>query len=263
MAAKQSIQKAVIIGAGNLSWSLIPNLQEAGIVVSQLISRTAKRRHLYSQAYDLSLQTDQLSEIDQEADWVFLCVRDHMIGQLAKDLEPYMPPKAIALHSSGSMALDTLEVLGDRIGIFYPLQIFTRQAVTDFGSLPLFIEGNPKVLPRLKSLAERMSPQVKTMDSAARLRMHLGAVMVCNFTNFLYTQASGIMEGDFEVYIPLIKKHLEKVFSHGPENTQTGPAIRGDYKTLFKHLNSLEEQPDLRQLYKYLSKLINSELDLE
>jgi predicted short-subunit dehydrogenase-like oxidoreductase (DUF2520 family) len=158
-----------------------------------------------------------------------------------------------------------LAPLGKNIGVFYPLQIFTKDRVTPFADLPVFLEGEPKIYPELEALAKRMSSKVYQLESQDRLHLHMGAVMVCNFTNYLYRMAKEHLprrQGlDFRIYEPLIREHIGKVFAFGPENSQTGPAIRKDLPTILKHLDLLEEHEFHQDLYWEISKLIRPDLE--
>ncbi len=66
---------------------------------------------------------------------------------------------------------------------------------------------------------------------------------------------------DFTVYEPIIREHIEKILTYSPQESQTGPAIRGDINTIHKHLELMHDQPQLRDLYILLSRLINPKLD--
>ena len=45
--------KVAIVGAGKLSWNLIPALQQAGAEVVQLISRTQEKRERFCKAFGI------------------------------------------------------------------------------------------------------------------------------------------------------------------------------------------------------------------
>jgi hypothetical protein len=102
------------------------------------------------------------------------------------------------------------------------------------------------------------------MDSTERLRLHLGAVMVCNFPNLLYRLAADLLgwtePAQFQVYQPLMEELQAKVFRFGPHQTQTGPALRKDVETLRKHLDLLEKEPAVAEVYRSLSRLIQADL---
>ena len=261
---QEIISNISIIGAGNLAWSLIPNLQKAGFQVNQLISRSEEKRKLFQQTFYITDAGENIAEINPQADLIFLTVSDQAITRVGEELASYLPETAICVHTSGSTPLSDLSLLGENTGVFYPLQSFTRNQVSPFEMIPLFLEGSDYVLSVLKPIAKALSENVYIFDSEERRQLHLGAVWVNNFTNLMYRSA-GKLIGDlpFDVYRPLIEGHLEKVFQLGPEATQTGPAVRGDVSTLKKHLALLEEYPELRALYLKLSQEINPGLDLE
>jgi len=58
---------------------------------------------------------------------------------------------------------------------------------------------------------------------------------------------------DFEILKPLLLETAHKVLEQDPKAMQTGPAIRGDQKTMERHLDFLKQYPDWAQLYKLIS----------
>jgi predicted short-subunit dehydrogenase-like oxidoreductase (DUF2520 family) len=252
--------KVSIVGAGKLAWNLVPALQAAGQEICQLIARSPGRGEEMAQAYGLNRVDGQLSDLAPEAELVFLAVGDKAIAAVASQLAEVAQPGQLFVHSSGSVPLDALAPLPQR-GVFYPMQIFTLSSQADFKPIPLFLEGDERVIKRLRPLAERLSDRVQLLDSEGRLKLHLGAVLVCNFPNYLYRLAQDLVpEAGIQAFEPLIKETLAKVFAQGPENTQTGPAIRGDLNTLYRHLEILQDDPRQRELYWLLSTLINPDL---
>jgi predicted short-subunit dehydrogenase-like oxidoreductase (DUF2520 family) len=59
--------------------------------------------------------------------------------------------------------------------------------------------------------------------------------------------------------IPLIRETAGKATSLGPENSQTGPAVRGDLKTMLEHLEMLNDKPAIKDLYKRISDNISEQ----
>ena len=62
----------------------------------------------------------------------------------------------------------------------------------------------------------------------------------------------------FEVFEPLIMETINKAVKNGPENSQTGPALRNDLNTIKKHLELLSFSPGLQNIYHEVSKSIMS-----
>ena len=61
----------------------------------------------------------------------------------------------------------------------------------------------------------------------------------------------------FEILIPLINETVSKAIDLGPENSQTGPAIRHDQNTIEKHLELLSFSPEFRRLYFEITRSIS------
>ncbi len=258
-------KKAIVIGLGNLAWSLIPNLQAKGMEVIQLISRSESTVRAYCEAYQIVDGHTEIADLRKDADIVFITVGDAAIAEVVDQLANVGVSDTVVVHTSGSTAIDVLRKPGLRVGVFYPMQTFTRDSVPDYAEIPVFLEGNKVVLSLLRPVAERLSNRVYELDSEARMRVHIGAVLACNFTNYLFRMAAAqLPEGegfDFTIYEPLVREHIEKVFRFQPENTQTGPAVRGDQVTIDKHLHALADQPSLKELYESLSLAINPDVN--
>jgi predicted short-subunit dehydrogenase-like oxidoreductase (DUF2520 family) len=57
----------------------------------------------------------------------------------------------------------------------------------------------------------------------------------------------------FEILTPLIKETISKAMDSGPENSQTGPAVRHDQNTIEKHLELLSFSTELQRIYKEMT----------
>ena len=60
----------------------------------------------------------------------------------------------------------------------------------------------------------------------------------------------------FEILKPLIIETVDKALINGPENSQTGPAIRNDIKTIQTHLDDLTFEPQKQEIYRLITKAI-------
>lgn len=248
-----------------MAWSLIPALQKTGADVIQLISRSATSRKKYSAAYKIPQQTALLQDLAPEADWVVLTVPDQAIASIATQLNGILKPNQTLIHTSGSTDITQLRIAGAKSAVLYPMQIFTADLAVDFATVPIFVEGDLDIYPFVERLARSMSRRVYPLNSEGRMKLHLGAVIACNFSNYLYRWAEENLpeiEGlDFNIYEPLVREQVDKVFRLSPQNTQTGPAIRGDLNVLLQHLALLEKE-EQRRLYRWLSLQINDQLSI-
>ena len=114
----------------------------------------------------------------------------------------------------------------------------------------------------MKKIAKRISQKVFELNDEQRATAHVTAVMVNNFTNYLFTAADEILEKEnlpFDLLRPLILETAHKVQSANPKEMQTGPAARGDEATIERHLQFLEKYPDLKPVYELLTERILKE----
>src|SRR5690606_35878968 len=111
--------------------------------------------------------------------------------------------------------------------------------------------------------AAMLGGHVRQVTFEERLRLHLAAVLVNNFTNSLFVAAWQVLQNNadqFQMLLPLIRTTIDKLDSMPPIKAQTGPAKRGDRVTMKKHLHLLEEHESIHKLYKLMSKLIVTQL---
>ncbi len=248
------------IGAGNLAWHLAQALETAGHTVLEIYSRNP----VHAQALASKLSQARAVAIPEfsksKAQVIFLAVPDDAIGELAQQVQ--LPANSILVHTSGSQPLQSLsQAHTNRIGVFYPLQTFTKGKSIDFQQIPICIEAaQQKDLEILKGLAESISRDVQEVNSDERAVLHVAAVFACNFTNHLWSIAEKILSGKkihLDILQPLVSETLEKAWKTGPEKAQTGPAKRGDNATLHCHLAFLEKDyPEYTEIYKRLSSSI-------
>ena len=253
------------IGAGNIAWGLIHHFEQAGVQIPSIISRDIHKAERFAEAYEIpeTIAYSQLTSDHLQADYLFLTVPDHAIETVAASLPP---SKATLVHCSGSTPLSALSLWDGPTAVWYPLQIFTQLKVSQLKGIPVMLEGDEKVMPKLEALAQTISGNVQYINSEERLRIHAGGVFACNFPNHLFKIAAQMVpdqvEEGFSIYKPLIMELLKKAFEDGPELSQTGPAIRADHPTLAKHIEMLSKHPDWQQLYKDMSNMIRPDLEL-
>ena len=245
-----------LIGSGNVATHLGAAFKNAGHRIVQVYSKNMHNAALL--AYHIGAEAiDDLKQISTETDLFVIAVKDDAIGLIAEELAKY---EILTVHTSGATDLNVLLAFSDEIGVFYPLQTFSKTKEVDFLRVPLCIEGaNEVVAKRLIELAQTISNNVSRVNSAQRKVLHLAAVFACNFPNYLYEVARGLLAKDgldFNLLRPLILETAQKVQHSFPEDVQTGPAIRNDKFTMDAHLQLLHNEPDLKLIYNLLSQEI-------
>lgn len=191
------------------------------------------------------------------SDLILISVKDDVIHETAQNLKGR--GKVIA-HTSGSVDMNVLKGCSDHIGVFYPLQTFSKGKELNYSEIPFFIEGNdPETIKLLEEYARCISDHVKPADSETRKILHIAAVFSCNFSNHLVTIADKLLREkgmDYKILLPLLKETVRKLEELPPDEAQTGPAVRKDLKILSSHEQMLSCQPDLAKIYRQLSDSI-------
>ena len=260
--------RIALIGAGNLGWNLAAALEDSPHQIVQVFSRHPESAQRIADEFTGIAACDHPSELDKTVDIVIIASSDHGIAGIAKTYAPYKGENSVFAHTSGSISLKALEPFGENIGVFYPMQTFTKGHRANFAEIPFFLEGNEAVIAKLRPLATFLSWRVSIMDSESRLRLHLGAVFASNFTNFMWLMAESSSQeagqDGLSVYAPLIKECMEKALRYGPTAAQTGPARRGDMITMKKHIGLLvDKDADGAELYQQLSEMIEKRFSEE
>lgn len=250
--------KIVFIGAGNVAWSLAPALDILpNVEVVQVVARSVESARTVTNRLSRAVASSSLMDIDTSADLYVIAVGDSQVGTVARQLSG-INNGAIWVHTSGSVLLEVLSPLGDNIGVFYPMQTFSKGRQVDIRKVPFFIEGmRPEVAASLECLASQVSDSVSILSGDDRMVLHAAAVFACNFTNHLLAISSDILSSrgiSLEVMKTLVEESVDKAFSSGPDNGQTGPARRGDISTINRHAELIG--PPYSELYKTLSNSI-------
>jgi len=249
----------VMIGSGNVAWHLAPALENIGHKVAAVYSRNRSHAKALTKKLYEATPVDSLDFGELDASLFVIAVSDQAIEEVAKEL--ILPEEAMVVHTSGSQSLDSLGyVPTDQIGVFYPLQTFSKSKRVDFTNIPLLIESDDDFTKRsLLKIANQLSKKVLHVDSEDRKALHISAVFACNLTNHLFTIAGKLLADkqlDFNLLKPLITETINKSLEIGPQNAQTGPAIRDDHETLEKHMEYLEDNEDYKEIYRLITQNI-------
>lgn len=252
----------VLVGAGKVATHLSLALQQAGIDIIQVYSRTEASASALAGLLHTRFTT-RLEELSTEADYYLFSVKDSVLEDLIAALAPRCP-KACFLHTAGSIPLSVFAPYGlSRYGVLYPLQTFSRNRDLDLRQVPMFIEASsPVLLEELKALASSFSSRVYPLSSEARRKLHLSAVFACNFVNHCYAMAARLLSEEqipFEALLPLIDETAAKVHQLPPVEAQTGPAVRYDRNVLDAQMALLSAHPLYRDIYELMSRSIHEE----
>ncbi len=258
-----------IIGTGNVAFHLGKRLKQQGITINQIIGREPQKTLWLAGILGATWSTDY-TNITTTNDLYIIAVSDNAIEEVAIRLSTRLR-NCFVVHTSGTTPSTILKPYFTNFGTLWPLQTFSVASQPDFEHIPIFINSTQEAPPQypsdfLRKIAEKISPRVFDLSDKDKMTLHLAAVFVNNFTNHLFKVGAEIVQKQqlpFDILLPLIEETVNKIRSNSPETMQTGPARRGDDKTIEKHLEFLEKHsPEYDLLYTVLSISINKNLAL-
>lgn len=244
--------RIVIIGAGNVGVNLHNALKQRGIRAELCSARALM-------ASSLSME-GRSSFLLPEGDCYIYTVVDSALRDVVACVHA---PKALHLHTSGSMSIDVFGVDKPHAGVLYFFQSFSKtQLIEDWSGIPCFIEGrNIDDIAAIYSLAQCLTNRIYEANQHDRERLHIAGVFANNYTNLMYRIAADVLKNThipFAALLPLIDQTAAKVHSMRPVEAQTGPAQRGDENVLAYHMEILSTTP-YSEVYQVLAALIAKE----
>ncbi|MFM6926134.1 MAG: Rossmann-like and DUF2520 domain-containing protein [Ferruginibacter sp.] len=245
----------VIIGSGNVASVLGRLCKQNGHRVLQVISRNAQHAKMLAEELHCD-HADYQGNINMQAELYLVAVADTALFDLNKD---FSLGNKLILHTAGSVSKQVLQNISVNYGVLYPLQSLRKEMQYD-NDIPLLIDGNTEeTITLVEDFAKTISSNVSKANDEQRLKLHVAAVVVSNFTNHLYALAEEFCKKeavDFSLLEPLIKETAARVQHASPADMQTGPAVRNDIFTIDKHLRILSAHPQLKYIYIKLTDSI-------
>lgn len=241
--------RITLIGTGNVATILGRMFVKCGHEVVSVYGRSYDRSAAL--ANELNAAPMNLYEFQHQnnTDLYIIAVTDSALQDTILHLQFEKTP---VVHTAGAVSRDILQANAIHYGVFYPLQTLTKES-HDIPEIPFLIDANSDSLKdMLIQLAHSIHSNVYFADDNDRLKLHVAAVFVNNFTNHLFGMADHFCKEEnvpFAMLKPLIMETAARVQNFPPSMVQTGPAARKDITTLDKHLRILNTHPKLRTMY--------------
>ncbi|GAB4295050.1 MAG: DUF2520 domain-containing protein [Marinilabiliales bacterium] len=241
--------KVVLIGYGNLGFHIAKAVDSCKHDLIQVFSKSQSEKSIqYNFTNDIKL-------LRKDADLYIISVADEFINDVAAKMPTV---DGVVVHTSGSTNINELSRF-KHFGVFYPLQTFTKNYNIDFSKVPVLLEASDnKVKKTLENFSKQIAGKIYYLSSEQRLYVHIAAVFACNFTNFMNVIAQDLLTKkniEKEILNELIQQTFEKLGTLPAYKAQTGPAIRGDIKTIKKHLEALSVYPEVQKVYDEISNI--------
>ena len=211
-----------IVGAGRAGSSMARALRSVGHEVIGPVGRGFDR-----------------STVATGVDAVIIATSDDSIATVADSF--VAGEDVVVLHLSGSLGLDVLSK-HPRIAALHPLiTLPTVEVGADrlVSGITFAVAGDSMAT----SLARSLHGHVVEVADRDRPRYHAAACIAANHVVALLGQAERVAASaglSLDAFVELTRAALDDVAALGPRNALTGPAARGDWATLQRHLDAID-----------------------
>lgn len=263
-----------IVGTGAVGTALARALAAQGYPLHRIVSRQLSRAEHLAAEVNARHASSLDGPFSITARLVFLCIPDDAIAPVASHLAAMAPNAGmwegkIAAHTSGALSASALAPLGDAgaaLMSLHPVQTFARSpnagpaVPSPFANIYIGIEGDAIAVAAGKKIARALGARDLVLSAAYKPRYHLAAAIASNFFVTLMAMACDVLESigisreeATAILRPLVTQTCTNVTTTLPEDVLTGPAARGDEKTLKMHAGAIHAHlPHYEMLYDSL-----------
>jgi predicted short-subunit dehydrogenase-like oxidoreductase (DUF2520 family) len=262
--------RVAIVGAGNFGSALALALSQAGYVIETVIARVrgeALRDGSLKRAQKLAKMVG--ARVPHDLSWVraeliWFCVPDAEIARAAKSLAKKIEWKGrVALHSSGALTSDELEVLrrrGAAVASVHPLMTFVQGSRPSLAGVSFAVEGDRAAARAARRIVKAVGGRAYSIRKKDKAAYHAwGTFASPLFTALLATSEqvaalAGVnRKAAKQRMIPILRQTLANYAAFGAAGGFSGPIVRGDVDTVKRHLRVLRGTP-AAEVYSALAR---------
>jgi predicted short-subunit dehydrogenase-like oxidoreductase (DUF2520 family) len=256
-----------IIGPGRLGSALAVSLHQAGYLIPELVSsgKPNSRRTARKLAKKLGAKSRDLRHAALNAEVIWFCVPDARIASVASSLADRIVWKGkIALHSSGALASDELDVLrrrGASVGSAHPLMTFVHRSRPSLAGVSFAMEGDVGAMRTARKIVRALDAASFAIPRSSKAAYHAwGAFLSPLLVSMMVTAERVAINAGLSVRAarrmmrPIVERTLLNYETLGPKDSFSGPLVRGDAETVRKHLHVLRKIPHARRVYQVLAQ---------
>jgi predicted short-subunit dehydrogenase-like oxidoreductase (DUF2520 family) len=268
----QSIQSVAIIGPGRIGQAIGRLLTESGVTITFVAARklaaTRRAARFVGKGIPLALSDPRLLS----ASVFLITTSDSAIAEVATKLAVQGNGKdgwrgKVVLHTCGSLSsavLDPLKLRGAAIGSLHPYQTVPspQAGVRNLRGCFWALEGDPRALRVARRWVKLLGGVAFSIRPEKKTLYHLSAFVVCPTVVTLMAQAASLLKQagvPERISRPMLRRFVDETARNfedfGGRRSLTGPAVRGDWETIRRHLTALRQTaPEFEPVYRSLLK---------
>lgn len=272
MPKKHPPRRVAIIGPGRLGKALGRLLADAGIPIAFVAARrlgaARKAVRFIGQGTPVALADPRLLAASD----FLITTSDSAIANVSAAISHIGKGRnswngKMVLHTCGSLPSDVLKpfkVRGAAIGSLHPYQTVPTPVagVRNLRGCFWGIEGDRKALSQARRWIKRLGGTAFSLQPVEKTLYHLSAFLVCPTVVTLMAQAVDLLKKvgvPAKLSRPMLRQFVSETARNfedlGGRRALTGPAVRGDWETIRRHVAALKKvAPEFEPVYQSLLK---------
>jgi len=261
MAAKPRI---AIVGAGSFGSALAVQLRRAGYKIDTVVGRpgSSKKARVLAKKVGSKVKSE-FAGVHAEVIWI--CVPDSEIESVAKTFASEFDWRGkIALHSSGALTSDVLDVLrmrGASVASVHPLMTFVAGSRPSLRGVPFAIEGDAVAVRQARRIVRDLGGDAYNIRKQEKAAYHAWGTFASPLLTALLATTERVaglagvqQQAARRRMMPILLQTLINYASFGAADGFSGPIVRGDVETVKKHLHVLRAEPLTQKAYGALAR---------
>ena len=254
-----------IIGLGHLGSSLCHTLHCLGYPITNVVTGNKETQKKLQLAYPSIVFFFTPEQVNAWGEVIFITVPDRYILFMAETCAKLQTTWEghIFIHCSGAVGSESLQPLADcgaDTAAWHPIQTFSFWSdINTFANGVSTAEGSKTAIFFLHELTTQLKMSLICCPHEQRQYIHLASVMA---SNYLITVLNMIQEmlgekldiKSHHLYTPILFQTLANIKKMDLSKALTGPLVRGDIRTIQKHVNLLNHYPRQKKIYLLLAK---------
>ena len=270
MRKQQPIRTVAIIGPGRMGQAMGRLLAHSRVPIAFIAARDPAAARRAVRFIGKGIPTGLSDPRLQGASVVLISTSDSAIAQVARDLARLGKGEEawrgkVVLHVCGSLpsaVLRPLQLRGAAIGSLHPFQTVPspQAGVRNLRGCFWAVEGDRRAVRLARSWIKLLGVIPFSIGPEAKTLYHLSAFIVCPTVVTLMAQAAALLKQagvPSRISRPMLRQFVSETAKNfadmGGRWALTGPAVRGDWATIRRHLSALRHSaPEFEPVYKSL-----------
>ena len=270
MRTRQPIRGVAIIGPGRIGQAMGRLLAQSGVSIAFVAGRNLAAARRAVRFIGKGEPTELVDPRLQSASVFLLTTSDSAVAGVGRMLAQRRKGRdawrgEVVLHTCGSLpstVLRPLKLRGAAVGSLHPYQTvpIPQAGVRNLRGCFWALEGDPRALRVARDWVRRLGGVPFSVRPGRKTLYHLSAFLVCPTVVTLMAQAASLLKQagvPLRISGPMLKQFVEETarnFAHlGARRALTGPAVRGDWVTIRRHLAALKRSaPEFVPVYRSL-----------